>query len=77
MPTDKKNNPPSAKKPVDNYIRFSGMGLQMGATIFLFTYLGIKLDEWLQLKFPAFTITLALFSVIASIYWVARQAMKG
>ncbi|MBL0050852.1 MAG: AtpZ/AtpI family protein [Bacteroidetes bacterium] len=53
------------------------MGLQMGATIFLFTYAGIKLDEWLKLSFPAFTISLALFSVIASIYVVAKQAMKG
>ncbi len=77
MPTDKKNNQPSDKKPVDNYIRFSTMGLQMGATIFLFTYAGIKLDEWLKLSFPAFTISLALFSVIASIYVVAKQAMKG
>jgi len=52
------------------------MGLQMGATIFIMTYAGVKLDEYLQLKFPAFTLALALFSVTGVIYYFIRSVTK-
>jgi hypothetical protein len=52
------------------------MGLQMGATIFLLTWLGVKLDAWLQLRFPAFTLFFALFSVTAVLVYFIRQVTR-
>ena len=63
------------KKRLENYTRYSAMGLQMGATIFLFTYGGVKLDHYLNLKFPVFTLTLALFSVFAALWYFIRDFM--
>ncbi|CAL2102386.1 AtpZ/AtpI family protein [Tenacibaculum sp. 190130A14a] len=36
------------KRPLNKFIRFSGIALQMGLTI----YLGSLLGEWLDQKFP-------------------------
>lgn len=58
------------------FARLSGVGLQMGATIFLGAYAGKYLDE----KFPSnkkwFTIGLTLFSVGLALYNVLRQVNK-
>lgn len=35
------------KKPLNKFIRFTSMGMQMGLTI----YLGSKLGEWLDVKY--------------------------
>lgn len=64
----------SPKKQLDSYIRFSAMGLQMGFTIFFMTWAGVKLDEYLQLKFPAFTLTFALLSVTGVLYYFIKQS---
>jgi hypothetical protein len=49
------------------------MGLQMGAIIFLLTWAGVKLDEKLGLKFPAFTLFMALFSVTAALWYFIKD----
>lgn len=47
--------------------------MQMAATIFLFVYAGVKLDEWLKLKFPAFTLLLTLVGLGGSLYYMIKQ----
>ena len=74
MASDQHQNSP--KKPLNNYIRYSSMGIQMGATIFLMTWAGVKIDEYLQLKFPAFTLFFALFSVAGVMYYFIKQITK-
>jgi len=37
---------------------------------------GIKLDEWLNLTFPVFTVVLSVLAVVLSIYTVTRDLMK-
>jgi len=45
----------------------------MAATIFLFAYAGVKLDEWLTLKFPTFTLVLTLLGLGGSLYYMIRE----
>jgi hypothetical protein len=45
----------------------------MAATIFLFAYAGVKLDEWLSLKFPAFTLGLTLTGLAGSLYYMIKE----
>jgi len=70
------DNKEKSKKGAPKFARLSGIGLQMGATIFLGAYLGKYLDE----KYPAdkkwFTIGLTLFAVAISLYNVLRQVNK-
>ena len=58
------------------YIRFSSIGIQMGATIFLFTWLGVYLDDYFKNKTPWLTIILSLFGVIGSLVLVSREVTK-
>jgi len=61
------------KPSLDSYARYSGLAFQMLAIIGIGTFGGVKLDQWLKLGFPVFTIILALASVFAAIY----SAVKG
>lgn len=51
----------------------SGIGFQMGATIFLCAWAGKKLDERYPSEKNWFTIGLVLFGVFASLYIVLKQ----
>jgi hypothetical protein len=52
------------------------MGFQMAAIIGGGVFLGIKLDEWLKLKFPVFTLVLTLLSVFLAIYYFIKDILK-
>ena len=73
-----KKNEKSSKKPKqpNKFIQLSGIGLQMGATIFLGAYAG----KWLDQKYPSeknwFTIGLTLLAVGISLFNVLRQVNK-
>jgi ATP synthase protein I len=68
-----KNSP---KKPLNNYIRYSSMGLQMGMSIFCMAWAGVKLDRYFELTFPAFTLVLTLASVVGVMYYFIKQVSK-
>lgn len=67
---------PSPKKPLNSYVRFSALGIQMALTIVLMTWAGVKLDKRLGMDFPVFTLTLALLSSVGSMVYFIRQASK-
>lgn len=66
------------KEPNDNernnkWIVFVNIPIQMGVIIFLFSYLGIWLDEKYSNGGSLWTIILSLFSVFIALYNVIRQ----
>lgn len=73
-----KKNKKSSNKPKqrNNFLRLSGVGVQMGVTIFLGAYAG----KWLDEKYPSdknwFTIGLTLLAVAIALYNVLRQVNK-
>lgn len=74
MDPQKTNN--QKKKHLNNYAKYSGIGFQMLAIILLGVFGGVKLDEWLKLEFPVFTVILSLLSVILAIYTVVKDLLK-
>jgi uncharacterized membrane protein YfcA len=64
------------KKRPNKYVQFSGIAFQMAATIFIGTYIGVKLDK----KFPneknLFTLIFSLLFVFISLYSVIKQVSK-
>ncbi|WP_408041870.1 AtpZ/AtpI family protein [Tenacibaculum litopenaei] len=64
------------KSQLNKYIRFSGIALQMGLTI----YLGSLLGKWLDTKFPnegeLYTKICTLAAVFGAMYSVIRQVTK-
>ena len=68
-------NKSSARKS-NLYIRFSSVGIQMGAVIFLFTWLGVYLDDYFKNKTPWLTIVSSLVGVIGSLFLIIRGVTK-
>jgi F0F1-type ATP synthase assembly protein I len=58
------------------YLRFSGLGVQMGVIIAFFTWLGTFLDDKQQNETPVWTIVLSLFGVAGSLYLVVKEVQK-
>jgi hypothetical protein len=58
------------------FIRFSGMALQMLATILIFTYAGTKIDTYLNNTTPVWTLILSLSSIFTSLYALIRNVTK-
>jgi F0F1-type ATP synthase assembly protein I len=51
------------------------MAMQMGITIGLFVFIGLKLDLWLETK-VVFTLVLSLFGVGAALYYFIKKAIS-
>ncbi len=64
------------KKPESKFLRFSGLGVQMGITIGGFTWLGTYLDGRYQNKTPWWTLGLSLFGVIAALWFMIKEVIK-
>ena len=65
------------KKFLDNYVHYSGIGFQMLIIILIGVFGGIKLDQWLNLRFPVFTVILSLLSVAFAIYYAVKDLLKN
>jgi ATP synthase protein I len=68
--------PSNSKKNQSKFVRFSSLGIQMGAIIALFTWLGTYLDARYNSKIPWWTIGLSLFGVLTSLVIVIREVIK-
>ncbi len=60
-------------KNATNFIKYSGMGFQMLATIGLFAFAGYKIDGYRNSDKLIFTAVFGLVGVIISLYQVVRQ----
>lgn len=64
------------KKQVNKYIRLTGIGFQMGVTVYLFAQLG----KWLDAKYPhekaIYTLLCVLFAVVISVYSINKQLQR-
>lgn len=66
------NNEPKNRSNT-KWLALMGIPFQMGIIIFLFTYLGMWLDEKYSEDSAVFTIVLSLLSVFIALYNVIRQ----
>ncbi|MEZ5104241.1 MAG: AtpZ/AtpI family protein [Draconibacterium sp.] len=64
------------KSGFDNFIRYSGLGFEMMIIIGIFTFLGYKIDQWMENDFNGFTLGLMIFSVILAIIHATRGLLK-
>ena len=64
------------RKPLNDYAKYSTIGFQMIAIILAGLFGGIKLDEYLALEFPVFTLTLTMLGLVTALYLLFKQALK-
>ena len=60
------------KKPLNQFLKFSNLGIQMGLIIGLGTYLGFKLDNYFKLD-NIFTICSSLVGIFGALFYVIRD----
>lgn len=76
MPSRMKQHQQKNDQGYASYARYSALTIQVGVIIFAGTFGGYKLDAYLNLKFPVFTLILSLLSVFAAIWLLARDVLK-
>ncbi len=68
--------PPKAKKTINPYLKYSGMGFQLIAALCFGAWLGNLLDEYMQNQTPYFTLALLLFFLSATLFVIIRDLSK-
>ena len=64
------------QKPFNNYLKYSGLAVQLLAAIGIFGFLGYKIDQWLNLKFPAFLLALGFLAFAGMMYQLYKTINK-
>ena len=64
------------KKPLNKFIRVSGVGLQMGITIYVAAYFGKKIDAHYQFEKNYITLILILFAFVGTLISLMAQLKK-
>lgn len=80
-PSQKKNPRKNREKNPGNsglqdYAKYTGLGVQMIVIILVTVWGGIKLDKLFGLQTPVFTVILSLFGVLAAIYTAVKDFIK-
>lgn len=68
--------PEDKGKPFNGYARYTNLAFQMFAIIGIGVFGGLKLDQWLQLRFPVFTLILSILSVAIAIYSAIKDLIR-
>lgn len=68
MDQENRKNLSKKTKSLNDYARYSSLAFQMIAILGLGVWGGIKIDGWLNMKFPVFTVVLSLVAVLLAIY---------
>ncbi len=72
----KKKKPYTTKK-VNSFIKYSSLGFEMMAIIGGLTFLGYKIDQWMENEFKGFTFGLMVLSVIIAIVYGTKNLLKS
>lgn len=72
----KPKNQEKTVKSLSNYAKYSNLAFQMIAILLIGVFGGIKLDHWLKLNFPVFTVVLSLLATVLAIYYVIKDFIR-
>ncbi len=70
------NKKDSQKKPLNKFIRLTGVGLQIGITIYLASYFGKKVDAYYQNDKNYITLIFILIAFLGSLISLMIQLKK-
>ena len=66
-------SPNKKLKTYNSYLKYSSLGLQLLAAIGVFGWLGYEVDQFLKIKFPAFTLLFGFAAFGGMMYQVYRS----
>ena len=65
------------KSKSNSILRYSGMGLQMGAIMLLGAWGGMQIDKHYAIKNSIFTATLTILAVVIAVYLTIKDLIKN
>jgi ATP synthase protein I len=68
--------PPKKKKPLDNYVKYSSFAFQMAIIIFIFIFVGQKVDNLFKTPKPYFTAFFSVIGVFFSMYQIIKNVQS-
>ncbi len=76
MENQKENSQKKKRNYLKVYAKYSGIAFQMAAIILIGLFAGIKLDEYLNLSTPVFTVMLTFLGFGAALYYLFHGITK-
>ena len=73
MSAQSNNDSTNKKKPINSYLKYSGLAFQLLGGIGVLGWLGYKLDQRLGLEFPAFMILFGFLAFGGMMYQLYRS----
>jgi hypothetical protein len=67
---------PTPQKPDNQYLRYSGIGFQLAATIGAGFFLGYELDKWQKTTTPYYTLGFSILFLVVGFYVMFKELMK-
>jgi F0F1-type ATP synthase assembly protein I len=67
---------PKKQKPSNDFLKYSSLGIQLLVAIGLAAWLGYKLDQYLQFKFPLFLLTFVFVTFGGMMFQLYRSLNK-
>ena len=64
------------KEQHNTFLKYSGLGLQLFGSIGLAAWIGLKLDQFFELEFPAFLLLLVFGAFAGSMFLLYRSLNK-
>jgi len=64
---------PRKPSPSNNYLKYGGLAFQLLVVIGVFGLIGYKIDQWLGLRIPAFTLILAFAGFGGMMFQIYRS----
>jgi F0F1-type ATP synthase assembly protein I len=60
----------------NKFLKYSGLGIQLLATIGVAAYIGLRIDRYFEFKFPLFLLSFVLLSFGGTMYQLYRALNK-
>ena len=70
--SDKKDK----KYPLRTYAEYSALGIELVAIVLVCVFIGVKLDQWVPLRFPLFTLLFVAMGLAGSMVMLVRRTKK-
>ncbi|MCZ2442381.1 MAG: AtpZ/AtpI family protein [Flavobacteriales bacterium] len=67
---------PNNKKPLNDYLKYSGLAFQMLAIIAIGIFIGMRLDTYFQNTQSVFTVISAILSILLSLALVLKDFIR-
>ena len=74
--TPKESEKKQTQNQLNAYLKYSGLAFQMIGVIIVAVWAGMKLDEYLGLRFPIFLVVFTLMAVTASLFLTIKGLSK-